>query len=191
MLNLHAIETAGQMFGILAGVKAETYGRDGYTRFVPPDAAYDRIKVARNLAAASPLTPPGDRSGPPESWRYPALWDLAAVLTDVPLHTRVVLFFVPYHRVLQVPDGQDGAAVWLECKRRTAALGQTRAGGLVVDFMRPTPITTDDDHYWDALHFTTGIADRLARDLAAAARAEGSPDYVILAPVPDGAVRDR
>lgn len=181
MLNLYAIETAGQLFGILTGIKAETYGRDGYTRFVPPDAAYDREKVARNLRAAGPSIPPGTRSGPPETWRYPALDDLRALLADVPGETRVVLFFVPYHRVLQVSPEQEGASVWAECKRRAAALAASAPGWVAVDFMRPSGITTEDDHYWDALHFTTGIADRLAVGLAGAVRGERSGDYVVLA----------
>ena len=180
MLNLYAIETAGQLFGILTGIKAETYGRDGYTRFVPPDAAYDREKVARNLRAAGPSIPPGIRSGPPETWRYPALDDLRALLADVPGETRVVLFFVPYHRVLQVSPEQEGAAVWAECKRRAAAVAASAPGRVAVDFMRPSGITTEDDHYWDALHFTTGIADRLAVGLAGAVRGERSGDYVVL-----------
>jgi len=181
MLNLYAIETAGQLFGILTGMKPETYGRDGYTRFVPPDEAYDREKVARNLRAAGPLIPPGVRSGAPETWRYPALDDLRALLADVPGETRVVLFFVPYHRVLQVAPGQEGAAVWAECKRRAAALAGSLPRGIAVDFMRPSEITSEDDHYWDALHFTTGIADRLALGLAAAVRGERSGDYEVLA----------
>ncbi len=176
MLNLHAIETAGQMFGILAGLRPETYGRDGYTRFVPPDEAYDRAKVARNLASAGKLIPPGPREGPPASWRFPALDDLRPVLAAIPPATRVVLFFVPYHQALRIAPGAFGADAWAECKRRVADLGR----GLVVDFMIDSPITLNDDHYWDALHYTTSIADRLARDLADAAAGRPSEDYVIL-----------
>lgn len=178
MLNLYAIETAGQAFGVLAGLKAETLGRDGYTRFVPPDEAYDRAKVARNLANAGTLIPPGPRSGPAATWRFRALEDLAAILARIPDTTRIVLFFVPYHQALQVPRGGYDEDVWAECKRRTAALPRT----LVVDFMRPSPMTTNNDHYWDALHYTTAIADRIARGLAAAARGDRSEDYAILSP---------
>jgi hypothetical protein len=37
-----------------------------------------------------------------------------------------------------------------------------------------------DDNYWDGMHYRIGIADRIARDLAAADRGEASPDYVLL-----------
>lgn len=181
MLNMYAIQSAGQLFGILAGVKAETHGRDGYTRFVPPDAAYDRTKVARNLAAAGPSIPPGPRTGPPEAWKYPALDTLKSLLAAIPASTRKVLFFAPYHQKLLSAPGTDGAAAWDECKRRVAALAAAAPNAVAVDFMLPSPITTEDDHYWDPLHFTVAVADRLARDLAAASRGETSPDYRILA----------
>jgi hypothetical protein len=52
---------------------------------------------------------------------------------------------------------------------------------MVVDFMRPSPITTVDDNYWDPLHYRIGVADRIARDLVAADRGETSPDYRLMA----------
>lgn len=182
MLNLYAIQSAGQLFGILAGLKAETHGRDGYTRFVPADEAYDRAKVARNLAVAGPSIPPGLRYGAPDAWRYPALETLRDLLARMPATTRKVLFFAPYHQKLLSAPGTEGAAVWDECKRRVAALAGATPNAVAVDFMVPSPITTIDDHYWDPLHFTVAVADRLARDLAAASRGETSPDYRILAP---------
>jgi hypothetical protein len=180
MLNLYAVQSAGQLFGILTGLKAETYGRDGYTRFVPPDEAYDREKVARNLRNAGPMVPPGPREGPPSAWRYPALELLQRILTTVPPSTRKLLFFVPYNHVVLVPAEEAGAAVWDECKRRVAVIAEATPNAVAVDFMRPSPITMTDDNYWDPLHFTVGVADRLARDLAAANAGAASPDYRLL-----------
>jgi hypothetical protein len=67
--------------------------------------------------------------------------------------------------------------VWAECKRRAAVLFP---GTLVVDFMIPSPITDDDDNYWDPRHYRVGIADRIARDLTAAAHGQASDDDRIL-----------
>jgi len=158
------------------------YGRDGYTRFVPPDSAYDRAKVADRLHGIGPSVPPGSRSGPPSDWLYPALEVLRAQIAALPNATRVLLFFVPYHRNLLSPPGSPGAAVWDECKRRTAEMARERPNTVAVDFMIPSPITDIADHYWDPLHYTVAIADRLARGLAAAARGDPSPDYRLLAP---------
>ena len=182
MFNQYAVQSAGQLFGILIGIKDPVYGRDGYTRFVPPDSAYDRAKVAGRLHGVGPSVPPGSRSGPPSDWRYPALDVLSAQIGALPDATRVVLFFVPYHRNLLPPPRSPGAMVWDECKRRTADLSRARPNIVAVDFMIHSPITDNDDHYWDPLHYTVAIADRLAQGLASAARGEASPDYRLLAP---------
>lgn len=181
MLNMYAVQEAGQLFGILVGAKPPTYGRDGYTSFVPPDSEYDAVRVAQHLRQeAGPASPAGPRVGPPASWRYPALEVLAEDLAELPASTRRVLFFVPYNHVRLWPPDSPTAAVWDECKRRVAALAQRQPNTLVVDFMRPSPITANDDNYWDSLHYRVAIADRLARDLAAASRREASEDYRVL-----------
>ena len=72
------------------------------------------------------------------------------------------------------------ARCWTECKRRVAALARRASEPLAVDFMLPSPITERDDNYWDALHYRIAIADRIARDLAAADRGEASADYRVL-----------
>ncbi len=180
LFNLYAVQEAGQQFGILFGFKRPTYGRDGYTSFVPPDSQYDPARVALHLREAGPSVPPGARNGPPTNWRYPALEQLDADLAPFASATRKILFFVPYHRVLLSPAHSPEALVWQECKRRVAALAAQTPNTIAVDFMRPSPITDADDNYWDALHYRVGVADRIARDLAAASAGEKSDDYRLL-----------
>jgi hypothetical protein len=98
-------------------------------------------------------------------------------LERLPAGTKRVLFFVPYNHVMFSAEGSPAAIAWNECKRRVAALPDT----LVVDFMRPSPITEDDNNYWDAKHYRVAIAERLAHDLAAAARGAASEDFRVLA----------
>ncbi|TXN21446.1 hypothetical protein FV225_26835, partial [Methylobacterium sp. WL93] len=57
-------------------------------------------------------------------------------------------------------------------------------GALVVDFRLPSPITTRDENYWDALHYRLPVAARIVEGLQAAAEtgadaADGS--YRVLA----------
>jgi hypothetical protein len=183
MFNLYSVQEAGQLFGILIGIKRPVYGRDGYTRFVPPDSEYDAARAAAHLREREdePEIPPGARSGPPANWRYPALEMLRAELAKFPATTRKVLFFVPYNHVLFPPAGSDGAQAWNECKRRVVAIASEIPNTLVVDFMLPSPITTKDTNYWDALHYRVGIADRLAHDLGSAAHGLASADDRLLA----------
>jgi hypothetical protein len=180
VFNLFAIQEAGKAFGVLTGLKRPDMGRDGYTRFVPPDDQYDPARAAAHLREAGPRVPSGERTGAPAGWRYPAVEAMRADLAALPAGTRKMLFFTPYHvRLLSAP-GSDGAAVWDECKRRVAALGRTIPNVTVVDFMLPTPITTVDQNYWDPLHYRTGVGDRLAQDLVAAGRGEARADYRLL-----------
>jgi hypothetical protein len=177
MFNLYAVQEAGQQFGVLTGLKPPTYGSDGYTSFVPPDDEYDRAKVAAHMEGTVPDDPPGRRDGPPDSWRFPELEALHALLAALPPQTRRILFFVPNNHRLQAPPSGPVADVWAECKRRAVTLFP---GALVVDFMIPSPITRDDDNYWDPRHYRVGIADRVADDLAASAQGAASPDYRLL-----------
>jgi len=180
MFNLYAVEQAGAQFGVLTGIKPPPYGRDGYTSFVPPDSEYDPARVSQHMQGAVPDIPPGARAGRPASWRYPQLDELKAVLDRLPSGTKRILFFVPNNRRLLPPETGPVGEVWAECKRRAAALFP---GAVVLDFMIPSPITLNDDNYWDPRHYRVAVADRLARDLAAAARGERSDDYRILAPI--------
>ena len=180
MFNLYAIQSAGQLFGMMIGVKRPDQGRDGYTSFVPPDATYDAARALQHLEGSVPAVPVGTRAGAPEAWEYPTMKPLRQMLASLPGATRKVLFFIPYnHRLLPAP-GTEGAAVWDECRRRVVAEAGRAPNTLVVDFMRPSPITREDANYWDGIHYRTGIADRLARDLAAAGRGETSDDYAVL-----------
>jgi hypothetical protein len=171
LFNLYALQEAGQQFGVLTGLKAPTYGRDGYTSFVPPDSEYDRAKVAQHMAGVGPDDPPGTRAGAPDTWRFPELDGLRGQLAALPKDTTRILFFVPNNHRLQAQAGGAVADAWAECKRRAATLFP---GALVVDFMIPSPITRDDDNYWDPRHY------RVARDLAAAAHGDPSADYRII-----------
>jgi hypothetical protein len=54
-------------------------------------------------------------------------------------------------------------------------------GTIALDFMRPSPITEDDNNYWDALHYRVGVAVRVASDIAlAAGEGKQNPDFRIL-----------
>jgi hypothetical protein len=181
LLNLYTVQQAGIQLVTLLGLKREVYGRDGYTSFVPPDSAYDRARVALHLRQAAAAMADVPAKAPARLLPYPAIDLLGEDLRAIPAATRVVLFFSPFNHVLQ-PRGGALREEWDECKRRVAAIAAAHPHATVADFMIPSPITEDDDNYWDAVHYRVGIGDRVARDLAAAARGEPSPegDYALL-----------
>lgn len=182
MFNLYAVQSAGQLFGVLIGVKKPDQGLDGFTSFVPPDDQYDRARAQLHLNAARPMVPPGLRSGAPDTWTFPTMVALRTFLTSVPATTRKLLYLVPYSRYALTQPGSPEQTVWDECRRHIVETAKEVPNTQVLDFMFLSPITSDDDHYWDGLHYRIGIADQLARDFAAAARGETSADYRILWP---------
>lgn len=184
LLNLYAVQEAGKAAGVIGGFKAPDMGGDGYTRFVPPDSAYDRPRVQRKLAEYGVSIPSGARTGPPAGWRYPTQDVLRGMLDRLPASTLKVLYFVPYNRRMLPPPDTEVAAIWAECKRRATALARAVPNTVVVDFLRPSSFTNEDDHYWDGMHTTVSAADRLVRDLIGAVRGEPGDDYRVLSATP-------
>lgn len=180
MFNLYAVQSAGQQFGVLIGIKQPTYGHDGYANFLPSDSQYDPARVAEHLSWEGTLSPTGQHDGDPATWDYAAIDRLHRELAVFAPTTRRILYFVPYNHRLMPPADSIGMVTWRECKRRVGALAGQLPNTLAVDFMLPTSITTSDDNYWDGQHYRLAIADRIVRDLAAADRGETSPDYQVL-----------
>ena len=181
MFDMYSLEKAGQAFGQWTGLAPRVYGRDGYTRFVPPDAQYDLARALTHLNGTEPWDTPKDMSQPPDSWPMPTLDRLRGALAAVPPATLKLLFFVPYnHRFIATEPG-PALAAQSECKRRVAALAAATPNTAAIDFMIPGPITLEDSNYWDPHHYRVGIAERIVTDLARGVRGEVSDDYRILA----------
>lgn len=163
MLTPYAVQEAANQFAVLMGWHRRRYGLDGYTRFVPDDAAYDPARVD----AAFARWPPVDASPAAEGqhFTFPALAMLQEALAPLPPDTRVVLYFTPNHISQQGAPGSQTAAWWAACKQAATKLATAR-GASVLDFMVPSATTTDRSNYWDPLHYRESVAARLAAALA-------------------------
>ena len=180
ILNPFAAEEAGKQALAMLGLARARYGRDGYANFLPDDARYDAARAAAGLVP--PPAAPAAAEAP--AFAFAPLALLAERLAALPAETRVVLFFVPYHVSAQAQPGSAEAQRWAACRTAVARIAAARPGTVVADFMIPSPITREDTHYWDPLHYRIGIADRLARGLAEAAAGRALPegDFVLLVP---------
>ena len=177
--NFYAVQEAANQFAYLVGLKRRRYGLDGYTSFLPDDSRYDPARVATIFAQW------GDATGnPPLPVALPALPGLAAALTALPPGTRKILAFMPSEIRQHGPAGSDLDTMLAACKAAITGIARRIPGSLVVDFQFPSPITLQQDNYWDPLHYRIGIADRIMRDLAAAAAGQAGPDDRILWPDP-------
>lgn len=158
---------------------------DGYAVFTPPEAAYDLARARTHIHAGTAMdpeaaAPAGDGSA---EGGMPALDRLDALLAGLPPETRRVLAFMPVHAAAQGRPGTPAGEREAACKARTAEIGRAR-GALVVDFRLPSPVTTEDANYWDALHYRLPVADRIVAGLKRAAETGAdAPDgfYRVLA----------
>ena len=174
MLTPYAVQEAANQFAVMTHMKRRRYGLDGYTRFVPPDQDYD---TARRDAAFRRWEPVDNRPAPEGEAVFPPLALLRDMLGRIPARTRKILFFVPYYVERQGGPGGAERRRWDECKLQVAAIA-SGTGAEVMDFMIPSAITRDKDHYWDPIHYREPIAARVVEGLVAGR----SPDAAVLMP---------
>jgi hypothetical protein len=181
MLSFYAIQEAAKQAVVLAGLMRPPYGRDGYTRFLPPEEAYDAARAARNLP---PLPAETQRhvATEPSDLPIPPLAMLGRMVAATPQETRLVLMFMPLWLGAQAAPGSGGAAVMEACKRRVVAMAAAHPNAVVLDFWRASPITREPTHYWDPKHYRDAIAERIEGHLSRAARGDPgeSEDYAVL-----------
>ncbi len=162
--NVFALQEAVKQLAVMVGLKRPPYGLDGYTSFVPPEASWDPARVA---AAFIRWGIPPDLTAASAPHVLPALPLLAEALSGLPKATRKIVFFTPSYVAQQGAPGSDFAAMLGDCKRQVVGIARGIPGVEVLDFMIPSPITTNTDSYWDPVHYRIPVADRLMSDLAA------------------------
>lgn len=196
LFNLPTLEEAGRQLAYLTGLRPLKYGLDGYTDFLPPALEYDVERARGHIYGA-----PGPRRKPAveppaaptvaerASWTYATHALLAEMLGALPGQTLKILLIAPYHLFAQPAEGSLQAARWAECKRRLADLAGRTENTHVLDFMIESEITGRDENYWDPLHYSVEVADRLPGLIAFAVRERrGIPgwfDYLL--PAREGA----
>lgn len=186
MFNLYTVEQAGLQFSELTGLRPVRYGFDGYASFLPDDSKYDAARVKATLDASPPWgSGDNDRDQGTPFATHPLLRE---VLSSFAPETRKVLFFVPYYVGPDVAPGTYPSHLVAACKRALQRLAADIPNTVVIDFMIGSPITRDPLHYWDSLHTTTKIAERVAHDLGDAAQGipSAEEDYRLLPPLKSG-----
>lgn len=194
VFNLPTIEQAGRLLAYLAGLREGNYGPDGYADFLPPPGDYDLAKVRRGIYGTEPprvraavVPPAAPEAAERQGWRFPTHALMREILAALPEDTLKVLYFVPYHHFGQSAAGSAEEARWQECKRRLTRMAGEFRNAHVLDFMFASEITLRDENYWDVLHYTVDVADRVSELIArSAARGCGVPGQVRYLTAGDG-----
>ena len=165
MFNDKALENAVRMSELLLGKREPKYRGDGYRDFTGDFGPYDITVVRERLYGSAPqqltdvvIEPSLTQS----NWEYPLLELFDDLLTKAPRQARTVLLFPPLHAHYV----SSRIANLRECKGRIAALLQNIDNVNVLDFLHLSKMTRADTNYWDALHFTSDIAQTLEKDIA-------------------------
>jgi hypothetical protein len=171
LLNNPTLEVAGRTVGRVLGWVPQKLRDDGFENFVPPESAYDLARARYHIwgpsgpSAPGPVRPAAELSeAERHAMEFEALPWLDESLAGLPAATRKVLVLPPPHAHALPAAGSYGAAREAECKRRIAAIARRR-GAMLVDWRLVSPLTTDDSHFWDGLHYRLPVAYRLIDDL--------------------------
>ena len=178
LVNEPTVEVAVRIIGNHLGLYPEQIRSDGFEVLAPPERDYDPARARHDIWGGEPRKRPADQPLPLSAQErrrleFPALPWLEEVLGKFPTSTLKILAYMPVHVAAQPWPGTLGAAQEAECKDRIAAMARQR-GAIVIDWRIRSPITTEDRNYWDSLHYRLNVAQRIARELAAAAL-EGIP----------------
>lgn len=187
-LNGETVRMSVRLIAYHLGLRRERWSLDGYRDFLPPDHTYDaarareKIWERRNSNPVPQLPPVKLSEDERRALVFPGLDWLDQRLAQM-TQTRKVLAFMPVHVLAQPVPGTRAAAVEEECKSRIVQIAG-RHGAKVIDWRIGSPMTSDDNNYWDKLHYRVPVAQRLARELIEAIRHGESPDgsYRILLP---------
>ena len=167
MASLYALQEAANEFLWLAGRKAQRFGADGYTSFVPPDSQYDPARVQAIFSRWAPAdntpAPPGMAMTPPAGMDL-----LADMLARMPATTRRVVWFPPASSFLHGTPGSVADARLEACRLGVRQVTAPRHDTLVLDFNHDTALTADRDNFWDPLHYRQPVARRIMADITAA-----------------------
>lgn len=182
LMNSRTVEVSGRLVGYHLGLYGKRSRYDGYQVFVPPDETYDAAKAQAHIWGSRPHVLPDANAAPyflsparRAGLKFPALGWLDELFAAAP-NTIKVVAFMPVHVAAQSSITSEAGAIEAEYKARVVDIARRR-GAMVVDWRIPSALTTNDNNYWDSLHYRVPVAQRLSRDLAQVIRdGRASPD---------------
>ena len=155
MFNLYALQEAANQLWAALGFKRTHYGFDGYTDFLPPDAAYDRRKVEALFRRWGAVSDAPASTEPV----LPDVLALPALLRRLPPQSAKILLFPPITIETMGRRGSAVRASWDACKRDAAIVAGTVPNTRVVDFAVDDAINRSHENFWDPIHYRVAVAD--------------------------------
>lgn len=163
LANGKSLEVATRQLRYYLRLDITRYDENGFEDFLPPDEDYDLERAQENIyGAAGPrdLTAMAAEEGAGAAdWRFPDHDKFREFLTMTPEETRLVVVYPPHHAYFYLKHRERFDA----CKQEiTAIVRSLRPDATVLDFMLFSPLTREDEHYWDDVHFNRAAAAQVA-----------------------------
>jgi hypothetical protein len=172
LLNTRALLHSAREVLMLAHLAPPEFQDDGYYRFTPDDSRYDPARARATIWPGSAAASSGAHADPPTvgprpaDWTFPDLSLLAQALDGFPAETRKILVFVPLHISVLLDPRQW--AKFTYCKAAVVDIAMKRPNVGVIDFMRPSALTRNDEAYWDSSHYRVRYASEIIQAIGGA-----------------------
>jgi hypothetical protein len=168
LLNWHFIRLAVSKARLAFGFDPPMVLANGFETQLPKDSTWDLAKArARIYAPAADTGATLNKArgvdiaeSAPASTSFPNVDLLREAISKIPASTQLIVLFMPVHSsTLPMPGTEPYNRLEL-CKQRVAEAVR-RPNSHVIDFMRRSPLTDDDSHFWDSLHVRDAVAANL------------------------------
>jgi hypothetical protein len=163
LMSLKSFEAVARELKLLLG-RAPPARADGYVDY-EAGRVWEAAAVAARTAPPLGIEAPANPAAPPPDFAAAPL--LRDFLARLPAATRVVLVFPPRHRHAIARPGTAAAADERACTAAFTAIAAARAGMRALDFIGRDGMTEDED-FWDLVHYRIAVARRMETEIAAA-----------------------
>ena len=168
-LNSQVLKYTQRQLKAMLDPDQEPAARDGYYNFTAANYGSYDLNRARTKIYGQPQPVPRPQSFNTEATQsaggqerlFPEVERLGESLAALPPETVKLVLLPPYHWYRQFQWGMESRQRLAACKHRIASLGECLDNYQVLDFMRLSPITVEDSHYWDGEHYNNEIAKSL------------------------------
>jgi hypothetical protein len=153
-------------------LKISKTAANGFETFLPPDDRYDLKYVYTQIYGAEqpkpiPLINNTEVAKLMLSHKYPNLIYMKEILGSFSTSTMKILMFSPMHVYLRNSNGVDTVAMYEGCKQAVVGLAQQYPNTLVIDFMIDSPLTRNDNNFWDGPHYNAKTGKKIIELMAA------------------------
>ena len=162
LFNDKALENAVRLIEYWLGKREAKYDRTGYRDFTEDFGERNSTLNAPILRSEGLLRPNALEAIDNQESVFAAHELLATMLYQRSLVPTVTLLFMPMHGAYLFQGGVN----YQYCKGSIKQLIRKVKDVGIIDRMRIDPLTTNDSHYWDSLHFGTEVALDLEKNIA-------------------------